>query len=139
MKHTKLGQVPFRLNVRYYHACHGDVETAVMLVDRKLNRQKEGKSGSGRVVYPLIHDIWTPSRLRLPAAPVCDACQTYQSVFQTSINCKTTDGGPRSLCHECCRELRLLENEQESVTLNRWWRDQASLSTTIAREHGAIF
>ena len=138
MKGTKLSQIPFRLNIRYYHACHGDVETAVILVDRKFISTKTGENSS-ESVYPLIHDVWTPARFRLPATPICDACEIYQSVFQTSLDCKTTDGGPRSLCIECCRDLRLLENEKESVKLHRVWRDQANLSTRIARDHGLSF
>ena len=137
MKETKLSQVPFRLNIRYYHACHGDVETAVMLVDRKLVRGERRENDSEQVLYPLIHDIWTAPRL--PAVPLCDACQIYQAVFATSTDCKTTDGGPRSLCHECCRDLKLLENEHEPVKLNRPWRNQANLSNRIAREHGTKF
>jgi hypothetical protein len=126
MKRTKLSQVPFRPNIRYYHACHGDVETTVMLVDRRLICQKRDNNESVRALYPLIHDIWTAPRV--PAVPLCDACQNFQSVFKTSTNCKTTDGGPRSLCQECCKDLNLLKNEQYSVKLYGQWHDQANLS-----------
>jgi len=139
MKRTKLRQVPFRPNIRYYHACHGDVETTVMLVDRILISQERDKNDSQRerALYPLIHDVWTAPRS--PAVPLCDACQIYQCVFKTSTNCKTTDGGPRSLCQECCRDLNLLKNEQDSVKLYRQWHDQANLSNRIAHEHSTAF
>lgn len=132
MKMTKLSQVPFRRNIRYHHACHGDVETTVMLVDRKFICHTRDQNKSKRVVYPLIHDVWIAPRL--PAVPLCDACQIYQSVFKTSTNCKTTDGGPRSLCHECCKDSNLLNFEQNSVKLHKQWHNQANLSNGIARE-----
>lgn len=137
MKDTQLNQVPFRLNIRYYHSCHGDVETSVMLVDRNLIVWKEGNSSDSRELFPLIHDIWTVPRL--PAAPICDACHTCQSIFETSTDCKITDGGPRSLCLQCCSDLKLLKNEKQSVKLYRIWRGQANLSNRLAREHGATF
>lgn len=123
MKGTKLSQVAFRPNIRYYHACHGDMETTVMLVDRIFSCQKKDNKECQR--FPLIHDI--SSAPRLHGMPLCDACQIYQSVFKTSINCKTTDGGPRSLCQECCKDLNLLENEQDSVKLYRQWHAQTNL------------
>jgi hypothetical protein len=138
MKDTKLSQVPFRLNIRYYHACHGDVETAVMLVDRKLiHFNRDQNDSDDKVVYPLIHDIWTAPRV--PAVPLCDACQIYQAVFVTSTDCNTTDGGPRAICHECCTDLKLLEKEKQSVKLIIPWRNQADLSNRIAREHDKNF
>jgi len=123
MKGTKLSQVAFRPNIRYYHACHGDVETTVLLVDRIFSFQKIDNKERER--YPLIHDV--SSAPRLHGMPLCDACQKLQSVFKTSINCKTTDGGPRSLCQECCTDLNLLENEQGSVKLYRQWHAQTNL------------
>ncbi|OEU13254.1 hypothetical protein FRACYDRAFT_188811 [Fragilariopsis cylindrus CCMP1102] len=138
MKDTKLSQVPFRLNIRYYHACHGDVETAVMLVDRKLiHFNRDENESDNKVVYPIIHDIWTAPRV--PAVPLCDACQMYQAVFVTSTDCNTTDGGPRALCHECCTDLKLLEKEKQSVKLIIPWRNQADLSNRISREHDKNF
>ena len=124
MKRTKLSQVPFRPNVRYFHACHGDVETTVMLVDRKLICQKRDNNESERTFYPLIHDVWTAPRV---PTVLCDACQIFQAVFKTSTSCKTTDGG-RSLCPECCKDLNLLKNEHDSVKIYGQWHDQANLS-----------
>jgi len=137
MKETRLGQVPFRLNIRNYHACHGDVETAVMLVDRKLVHFNGSEDSTDKVLYPLIHDIWTAPHT--PAVPLCDACRIYQAAFVTSTNCNTTDGGPRSICHECCTDLKLLDKEKHSVKLIIPWRNQADLSNTIAREQGTNF
>jgi hypothetical protein len=138
MKETKFSQVPFRLNIRYYHACHGDVETAVMLVDRKLiHFNRDENESDNKVVYPIIHDVWTAPRV--PAVPLCDACQIYQAVFVTSTDCNTTDGGPRAICHECCTDLELLEKEKQSVKLIMPWRNQADLSSRIAREHDKNF
>ena len=125
MKRTKLSQVPFRPNIRYFHACHGDVETTVMLVDRKLICQKRDNDERERTFYPLIHDVWTAPRV--PTVPFCDACQIFQAVFKTSTSCKTTDGG-RSLCPECCKDLNLLKNEQDSIKIYGQWHDQANLS-----------
>lgn len=129
MKSTKLGQVVFRPNVRYYHSCHGDVETTVMLVDRKQIRGKRQSNIKASPPYPLLHDIWTAPRN--PAIPICDACQIYQAVFKTSADCKATDGGPHSLCQECCQDLNLLQNERNSVKLYRKWQDQATLSNRV--------
>ena len=36
MKEQKLEDLELRLGMRYLHACHGDVETAIFLVDRSL-------------------------------------------------------------------------------------------------------
>mmetsp|Transcript_63202 Transcript_63202/g.128800 ORF Transcript_63202/g.128800 Transcript_63202/m.128800 type:complete len:575 (-) Transcript_63202:341-2065(-) len=135
MEEKKLSQIPFRLNTRYYHACHGDVETTVMLIDRKLIRRKRDDVGNCTAMYPIMHDIWTAARK--PAVPLCDACQTYQSVFKTASNCKTTDGGPRSLCQECCTDLKLLENEKDFVKLDRQWHDQCHLSNMCIHERTA--
>ena len=129
MKNTKLSQLSFRPNVRYYHACHGDVETTVMLIDRRMICRK----GDGKPIsYPLLHDVWMAPRA--PAVPFCNACRINQAVFKTSTNCKITDGGPRSLCQECCQDLGLLKNERESVKLYREWSDQAFLSNRIGRD-----
>lgn len=134
MKTTKLGQVPFRANVRYYHACHGDVETSVLFVDRKtISRNQNGGNTIDRALFPLVHDIWTAPRL--PAVPICDACQIYQSVFKTATTCKTTDGGPHSLCQECFQDLRLLRNEKNSVKFYREWHDQATLTNKIGLDN----
>ena len=132
MKTTKLSEVPFRFNIRYFHSCHGDVETSVIFVDRQMIYHKRGGNESKLPSYPLFHDVWTAPRL--PAVPICDACQIYQAVFKTSTNCKTTDGGPRSLCQECCDDLNMLKNDQDSVKLYREWHDQATLSNRIARD-----
>ena len=143
MKETKLGQVPFRLNIRYYHACHGDVQTAVMLVDRKFVQLKVSNKGKNddhqqTSLYPLIHDIWTEPRV--PTVPVCDACQMLQAVFVTSTDCSVTDGGPRYICHECCSDLKLLDtSNKDFVKLFIPWRSQRDLSNTIASEHSTIF
>lgn len=136
MKSTKLSDVPFRPNFRYFHSCHGDVETTVVLVDRKMICQKrDGKESEG-TLYPLLHDIWTAPRP--PAPPICDACQIYQAVFKTPTNCKTTDGGPRSLCQECCQDLNMLKQEKDSVKLYREWNDQSILSNHIARDDSEV-
>lgn len=136
MKETKLGQVPFRLGVRYYHVCHGDVETAVILTDRRLSRH-DGDSAAppDKVSYPLIHDVWTPSK----AVPLCDACETYSALFVTSTECEATDGGPRLLCEECCRDLSLFEKEPNSVMLYTAWKQEAELSTGITRLFTTLF
>ena len=130
MKETKLSQIRFRMNTRYYHACHGNVETTFMLVDRMLIESNKCEGTS----YPIIHDEWTASNLY--AVPTCEACHVYQSIFKTSADCKTTDG-PRSLCEECCRDLNLLENEQHSVKLYRQWHNQANISNRMAEEETA--
>lgn len=137
MKRTKLSKVPFRPNIRYYHACHGDVETTVMIVDKVLNFRGRDQNERDHTLYPFIHDISIAPRL--PAVPICDACQIYQSAFIASTNCKTTTGGPRSLCQECCRDLNLIERERNSVKLYRQWRDQANLSRGIAHQQSMEF
>ena len=129
MKRTKLSEVPFRPNIRYYHACHGDFETTILLVDRILVHQERFQNENENNVYPLIHDVWAPPRL--PAVTLCDACQLYQSIFKTSTDCKITDGGPRSLCQECCRDLNVLKTEQDSVRIYRQWYDQTNISRTM--------
>ena len=131
MKRTKLRQIRFRPNTRYYHTCHGDVETIVMLVDR-ISVQEKHKNSSGCHNFPLIHDVWTAPRW--PAVPLCDACQIYQSVYVTSTDCEITDGGPRSLCQECCIDLNVLKNKRDSLKLYRQWHDQINLSKSIAHE-----
>ncbi len=134
MKTTKLSQVPFRDNVRYYHACHGDVETTVLFVDRKtIFRNGNGNITIDRALFPLMHDMWIAPRS--PAVPICDACQIYQSVFKTATTCKTTDGGPHSLCQECFQDLDLLRNERNSVKFYREWHDQAILTNRIAPDN----
>lgn len=135
MKDVKLSQVPFRLGIRYYHCCHGDVETAIMLVDRqtaRLNVQVKKAT-----LYPSIHDIWTPSQWK--AVPLCEACETHPALYVTSTECQATDGGPSVLCEECCSDLRVLEREPQAVMLYSTWRFQADLSTSVVRQHSTLF
>ena len=136
MKQTKLNQVRFRLGIRYFHLCHGDVETAVMFVDRRLIR-RTNEDNVDNVSFPLVHDIWTANRTS--TVPPCDACYIRVAMYVTSTECKTTDGGPRPLCGDCCKELRLLEKEADSVRLYPTWRNQADLSNNIAREYALYF
>ena len=132
MKSTKLGKLPIRLNMRYFHACHGDVETTVMLIDRRMICRKENGDQHKPISYPILHDVWMSPHS--PAVPVCEVCQNGQAIFKTSIDCNTTDGGPRSLCQECCQDLKLLKNERHAVRLYREWGDQAFLSSRADRD-----
>ncbi len=132
MKSTKLGQLPLRLNMRYFHACHGDVETTVMLIDRRMICQKQNDDQHKPISYPILHDVWMSPHS--PAVPACEVCQNGQAVFKTSIDCNTTDGGPRSLCQECCQDLKLLKKERHAVKLYREWGDQAFLSSRADRD-----
>lgn len=134
MKSTKLGQVAFRPNMRYFHACHGDVETTVMLIDRRMICRKETDGQRKPTTYPILHDVWMSPHS--PAVPVCDVCQNGQALFKTSMDCNITDGGPRSLCEECCQDLKLLKHERHSVKLYREWSDQAFLSSRPERCDG---
>jgi hypothetical protein len=65
MKDIQLGQVPFRLGLRYYHVCHGDVETSVMLTDRIFARQH-------------VNMAWPPDKVFIPTHPrQLDAIASY--------------------------------------------------------------
>jgi hypothetical protein len=131
MRETALNQIPFRLGVRYYHVFHGDVETAIMVVDRRLLASCKVSSSSPSS-YPLIHDVWN---LSYPT-PTCDACRHYPAVYVTSASCEITDGGPRALCESCCTQLRLAP---ESVTLHSIWRNQSDLSTGTTQDYCRYF
>jgi hypothetical protein len=104
MSETRLEDVALRLGVRYVHVHHGSVECSVFCVDRRLV-----PVGAGPSRYPILHDVWT-----LPyATPACDACQQRTAVFVTAPACALTDGGPRSLCHSCARQLQVPPAELE--------------------------
>jgi hypothetical protein len=68
MKDAHLKDLPLRLGFRYYHVCHGDVETNVFLIDRRLTWKSQ-------IRYLILHDIWTPYN----RVPFCDACGTFKS------------------------------------------------------------
>ena len=122
MKETRLGDVPMRLGIRYYHACHGDVEIAVCMVDRRW-------TFAGSQLYPVIHDIWTPQF----NVPLCDACQTCTAAFVASIIMNQE----RHLLCETCR--RLLKIPQESLQLYSAWRDEPILSMSLAAKAKRLF
>jgi hypothetical protein len=125
VKDIQLSKIPFRLGVRYYHVFHGDVETAIMVVDRRFTCQ-------AKISYPVVHDIWTPTC----PVPFCDACKNFPALYATMASCEITDGGPRALCESCCTQLKLLP---DSVQLYSVWRSQADLSTGITRDHYRYF
>jgi hypothetical protein len=137
MKQTKLSHLPMRLGIRYYHVCHGDVETSMMLVDRHVKVIRDHQNDkSDKIAYPLIHDVWMlPKKsAMISSMPVCESCQMYQGVYVASSECEATDGGPRFVCELCCEELKLLEKEPRSVQLYTVWRNEVDLSTSAARE-----
>lgn len=117
MKDTRLGEIPMRLGYRYYHACHGDVETSLCLVDRRWTWKEP-------TPYPIIHDIWTPSA----NIPLCEACKVYTAAFITSATCTETDCERRTLCETCRRRLKI---PTSSLHLYSSWRDEAILSTSL--------
>lgn len=111
MKDVKLSQIPFQIGTRYYHCCHGNIETSIMLIDRQESQKAPQ--------YPIIHDTWIPSQWK--AVPLCEACQ-YQKVFYTiGGECEATDGGPKLLCEQCCHDLRILEREPSKVAVFSSW------------------
>ena len=115
MKDTRLSEIPMRLGYRYYHACHGDVETSFCVVDRRWTWK------APTTPYPIIHDIWTPSS----NLPVCDACKTYTAAFITSATCPGSGCQRRTLCNACRQQLKV------RVHLYSAWRDEANLSTSL--------
>ncbi len=121
MTEAKLESIPLRLGLRYYHAHHGDVESAVFVSDLRLGPKLD-------VPYPIIHDIWCPST----SMAECDACQHRPAVMVTPPSCNITDGGPRAICDRCCHHLKksLVANESEELKVTRYgvWRDQSNLS-----------
>jgi snRNA-activating protein complex (SNAPc), subunit 3 len=110
MAEVKLEQVPFRLGVRYHHACHGDVECVVFVTDRnhdsnhpqRLARRTNRRKTQTQIqpVYPLVHDIWTASY----ASVDCEGCQKFPVAVATSNHCAIAQGH-RLLCQECCQLL----------------------------------
>ncbi len=120
MEETRLGEIPMRMGIRYYHACHGDVETAICVVDRRWTRRA--------FAYPIIHDIWTPTS----NIPLCDACQTYTAAFVATF----VDLKRRIVCEHC---RLLLKIPNESLQLYSAWRDESSLSTSVAVQTKRFF
>jgi snRNA-activating protein complex (SNAPc), subunit 3 len=107
MAKVKLEEVPFRLGVRYHHACHGDVECAIFVTDRHHDSNHQHRVARGnrhkwqiKPVYPLVHDIWTASY----ASVDCEGCQKFPVSVATSNHC-TIAQGHRLLCRECCQLL----------------------------------
>jgi len=117
MKDTRLGDIPLRLGYRYYHACHGDVETAIFAVDRRWGWRSS-------IPYPILHDIWTPPG----NIPLCDACKTHTVAYITSTSCQVTDQKRRLVCDYC---RRLLQIPSESLHLYASWRDESILSANL--------
>jgi len=115
MKNVLLKDLPLRLGFRYYHVCHGDVETSVFLTDRRVTWESH-------IRYPILHDIWTaPNRV-----PFCDACGTFNAAYITSPTLVETDETRRLLC-EHCREL--LNIPRDKLALYAAFRDEAMLSS----------
>jgi snRNA-activating protein complex (SNAPc), subunit 3 len=111
MKDVKLSQIPFQLGIRYYHCCHGNVETSIMLVDRQWTQIARK--------YPIIHDIWLPSQRKV--VPTCEACQTNKVFYVTGGQCQATDGGPKMICEKCCLDMKILEREPSQVAVFSTW------------------
>lgn len=119
MQQCRLGQIPLRMGHRYYHVTHGDVETSFFVVDRRLSHRSV-------LPYPILHDIWTPGY----SVPDCEACKSHPALFVAKPTCNDTDGGPRNLCKNCCCDFQL---PRHSLKLYSVWRNEAELSTSIAR------
>jgi hypothetical protein len=131
MKDVVLGDLSLRLGIRYHHVCHGDVETAIMVTDKRLVPQASSSAKKQKQLhhchYPLLHDIWTSPY----ALPFCDACRNHTAMYVTAPDCEMTDGGPRQLCEHCCNLLGL---RKEQVQLYSIWRNEADLSTSAKAE-----
>ena len=117
MKDAHLKDLPLRLGFRYYHACHGDVETNVFLIDRRL-------TWTSPIRYPILHDIWTPYN----RVPFCDACGTFNAAYVTSSALVETDEARRSLC-EPCRVL--LQIPKDQLDLYAAYRDETAMSSSF--------
>ncbi|CAB9527996.1 expressed unknown protein [Seminavis robusta] len=105
MKHAKLKDIPFRLGVRYHHACHGDVECAFFVTDRhhpRKQQQPQDKAAAKRKPhFPLlVHDTWAVSH----GYTDCEGCQKYPVCVATSNQCALALGH-RALCQQCSQIL----------------------------------
>lgn len=106
MANVPLGDISMRLGYRYYHVCHGDIETAMFLVDRCLSHKEN-------IPYPIIHDVWTPER----PDPTCDACKKSVALFAVAPSCKVTDEKSRVLCEMCTEQLKIPKQFLELLTV----------------------
>lgn len=129
MKDKTLGQIPFRLGIRYYHVTHGIVETCFFVTDQRLTNH-------ANVPYPIIHDVWTPTY----KIPICNVCEKFPAEYvyfdkQNSVidNCKNQQ--EKVMCANCCSQLKLLEGQNaKDIQLYHVWKNQSELSAGLARQ-----
>jgi hypothetical protein len=92
MRDAVIRDIPFRLGIRYYHVCHGDVETAIIVTDKRLVPQScSNQQQQQQQHYPLLHDIWTSPY----PMPFCDGCRNHTAMYVMAADCEITNGGPR--------------------------------------------
>lgn len=96
MKNMLLEDLPLRLGYRYYHICHGELETSFFLTDRRLSWKQS------RIEYPILHDVWGVAGSGVLS--FCDACNSFNTAYITSSRLIESDHTRRLLC-EPCREL----------------------------------
>ena len=100
MSETKLKDIPWRLNTRYHHVHHGDVECSIYITDQRHDSNVTNASTGKPVPYPLVHDCWPPA---LPYME-CEACQKLPISVFTSTKSVATQGY-RALCAPCLQRL----------------------------------
>jgi hypothetical protein len=117
MTDMRLDELTLRLGFRYAHIHHGDVETAVFLVDRKLTTLH-------RIDYPILHDLWTSSF----TIPDCEACQSRLATVVTSVTCSAADFAVRVICRSCSDQLQIRDLESSNINSYTKWRQQGDFS-----------
>lgn len=126
MGEIQLQDLPLRLGVRYYHVCHGDVETSFFLTDRRWT-----STDTPSYNFPILHDIWT---LGKSASSIlkCEACVWHSAAWITKPGTAMTDGQSVPLCPRCAiTELEIPPDQRELVST--WWKEK-DLSVSLGRK-----
>jgi hypothetical protein len=126
MKDIILGDIPFRLGIRYYHVTHGDVEISFSCTDKRLVHHS-------KMSYPIIHDIWTPPY----PLPLCDCCDRFPAVYVYKDT--PQEDKRKGLCEHCCSQLQLFEKEKDSLELYTIFKNKSELSAGFLRNHQGRF
>lgn len=110
MRDIQLGDIIFRLGIRYVHVFNGDCETAIFFTDVTMRTTDEITPKSS---YPLLHDVWTMTTASLVhGVSVCHGCD-YCPAAVVTIEDELCDGGPTPvpLCTACFRKLHYVKQD----------------------------
>ena len=111
MESVQLKELQWSLNTRYLHMHHGHIESSLFLTDicQALKHP---------LLYPIIHDIWTPT---YPAV-LCEGCKQRSATLVTPATCKETDGAAQ-MC-QSCHDTLFGDQESKAIDIHIFKQQQ---------------